>query len=290
MHVYISFADIVTPKNSHKIGRPAKKSQPIKRFAVLSVFVYASLTNCKGAFCMLKIIVIGMSIFAMVFGFPNVHSSESISKSDLSDGFQLSDSEKKGVEEFLQSIKTSGTFEFNKVLNAALDGNEIAMYITGQCSLMGTGTSINRKAANQQFKMAASLGYPPALFEIFQMYANENQDPLLALVYLNLTISSGHKEYRNFYFKQTDLLSKIAGKSVVDEIEKISLQKTIQLSEIQKEFQQRKNTYKPAIKLLSKNITSEDRFYDEKYWKQFFVSEEAYNQFFGKNEPVTSNE
>lgn len=231
-----------------------------------------------------------MTLFAVAFRFPNVHSSESISKSDLSDGFQLSNSEKKDVEKFLQSIKTSDEFELNKILDAALDGNEVAMYIAGQCSLSGTGTSINRKAANQQFKMAASLGYPPALFEVSQMYANENQDPLLALVYLNLTISSGHKEYRDLYFQQTDLLSKIAGKSVVDEIEKISLQKMIQLSEIQREFKQYKNTYKPAIKLLSKNITSEDHIFNEKYWRQFFVSQEAYDQFFGKNEARNSNE
>ncbi len=239
---------------------------------------------------MFKFIVIGMTLFAVAFGFPNVHSSESTSKSELSDEFQLSDSEKKGIKEFLQSIKTSDTFEFNKILDTALDGNEIAMYIAGQCSLLGTGTSINRKVANQQFKMSASLGYPPALFEVSQMYANENRDPLLALVYLNLTISLGHKEYRNLYFQQTDLLSKVAGKSVVDQIENISLQKIIKLSEIQKGLEQSKNTYKPAIKLLSKNITSEDCIYNEKFWKPFFVSEEAYNQFFGKNEGRNSNE
>lgn len=239
---------------------------------------------------MIKFITIGMTVFAMALGFPDVHSSESISKGELSDGFQLSDSEKKGIEEFLQSIKTSDTFELSKVLDAALDGNEIAMYIAGQCSLSGTGTSINRKVANQQFKMAASLGYPPALFEVSQIYANENRDPLLALVYLNLTISSGHKEYRNLYFQQTDLLAKVAGKSVVDQIEKIALQKIIKISEIQKKSQQNKNTYKPATKLLGKEITSEDCIYNEKYWKPFFVSEEAYNQFFGKNETGNSNE
>lgn len=238
---------------------------------------------------MFKLIAIGMTVFAMALGSSTVHSSES-PKSDLSDGFQLSNTEKKGLEEFLQSVQTSDTFELSKVLDAALDGDEIAMYIAGQCSLSGTGTSINRKAANQQFKMAASLGYPPALFEVSQMYANENLDPFLALVYLNLTISAGHKEYRNFYFQQTDLLSKISGKSVVDEIEKISIQKIIKLAAIKNELKNRKNTYKSGIELVSKNITSEDHLYNEKYWKQFFVSEDAYNQFFGKTEAVNSNE
>jgi len=131
------------------------------------------------------------------------------------------------VEEFLNSIRSSDSFELGKVLDAAHDGNAIAMYIVGQCSLSGTGTSINRNVASQQFRMAASLGYPPALFEVSQMYANENQDPLLALVYLNLTISFGHKEYRDFYYQQTELLSKVAGKRLVQEIEKIALEKNL---------------------------------------------------------------
>ena len=238
---------------------------------------------------MFKFITIGMAMCAMTFGFSNASASE-LSKNDLLDGLQLSDSEKQDVDEFLLTIKNSGSFDLGKVLDAAHDGNPIALYIVGQCSLSGTGTAINRSVANQNFKMAASLGYSPALFEVFQMYANENHDPLLALVYLNLTISFGHKEYRDFYYEQTKLLAKVSGKRVIQEIEKIALDKTIKISKMQTEIQNRKNTYKPALVLLSKNITSDDRVYGEKYWKQFFESQESWEHFFGIDKDRKTNE
>lgn len=239
---------------------------------------------------MFKFITIGMAVCTIVFGFSNVYSSETSTNNDAIAEFELSDSEKRDVEEFLSSIKTSDSFELGKILDASHEGNAIAMYIAGQCSLSGTGTSINRNVANQQFKMAASLGYPPALFEVTQMYANENQDPLLALVYLNLTISFGHKEYRDLYYQQTEMLSKVAGKKVVQEIEKIALEKTIKISKTQKEIKNHKNTYKPSLALIGNNVTSDDRVYSEKYWKQFFDSQESWERFFGIDKDGIVNE
>lgn len=239
---------------------------------------------------MFKFITIGMTLCAITFGFSNVYPSETSSKNDVIAEFELSDSEKRDVEEFLNSIRSSDSFELGKVLDAAHDGNAIAMYIVGQCSLSGTGTSINRNVASQQFNMAASLGSPPALFEVSQMYANENQDPLLALVYLNLTISFGHKEYRDLYYQQTELLSKVAGKKLVQEIEKIALEKTIKISKMQNEIKNHKNTYKPALALISNNITSDDRAYGERYWKQFFESQGSWEQFFGIDKDRKTNE
>jgi hypothetical protein len=122
------------------------------------------------------------------------------------------------------------------------------------------------------------------------MYANEKQDPLLALVYLNLTISFGHKEYRDLYYQQTELLSKVAGKKLVQEIEKIALEKTIKISKMQNEIKNHKNTYKPALALISNNVTSDDRAYGERYWKQFFEFQGSWEQFFGIDKGSAINE
>jgi len=232
---------------------------------------------------MFKIIITGITLCVMLFGFSNAHTTE-VYKNIFTGEFELSDSEKEEVEEFFKYMTISGSFELNKAIDAAHNGNAIAMYTIGQCYLGGiAGASINRQAANLNFKMAASLGYAPAIFEIFQMYAKENKDPLLAFVYLNMTISMGHKEYRDFYYQQTDLLSKLAGKNVVHEIESIALKKMIKITKMQNEVENRKNTYKPALKLIANNITSDDDAYSEKYWKQFFESQASWEQFFGIN-------
>lgn len=194
--------------------------------------------------------------------------------------FQFSKAEKKEIQTFLKKIKTSDTFELGQVIDAALKGNPVAMYIAGQTSLSGIGTSINREAANLQFEMAASLGYAPALHEVFSMYVNEG-DPLLAMVYLNLTISSGHKEYCDLYYQLTEQLSKMVGKSVVREIEKIALEKTITIANTKKDIGNRQNTYKPALTLIGQNLVSEDYIYTRDYWKKFFESQDSWRKFYG---------
>jgi TPR repeat protein len=199
--------------------------------------------------------------------------------------FDLSDSEKKDIEVLLEKAKTDSSSLF--ICNAAHDGNPVAMYIVGKQSELGIGgMSVNRSVANLYFSMAASLGYAPAMFEIFNMYTNENQDPLLALVYLNLTISFGHKECRDFYYHQIEQTSKIAGKSIVQEIEMIALRKTIKISEFQCEMEKLKGTYNPAIKFIGGNIVSDDHVYTEKYWEKFFNSPELSSQFFGKSQTM----
>jgi hypothetical protein len=193
--------------------------------------------------------------------------------------FELTELEKTEIDKLLYSIKTSGTFELNKVLDAAYDGNPVAMYIAGQCCLLGLGTVINRDSANIYFKMSASLGYAPALFEIFQIYKSSH--PFLALVYLNLAVSYGHREYKDCYLLHTELLSKIASTSVVREMEMIALKKSLKISEKIAEVEKLKGTVKPGIKAMT-GICSDDFIYEkDEYWKKFFDSQEAWERFFG---------
>ena len=230
---------------------------------------------------MFKHIFAGIAVLSTTFGCSNHPTQQKPSNiENPAEEFQFSEAEKKEVQAFLKKIKTSDTFELDKVIDAAYDGDPVAMYIAGQTSLSGTGTSINREAANLHFKMAASLGYAPALHEVFSMYVTEG-DPLLALVYLNLTISSGHKEYRDLYYQQTEQLSKIAGKSVVKEIEKIALGKTVAIGNAQKDIESRKNTYKPALTLVGQNLVSYDLIYTKDYWKRFFESQDSWEKFYG---------
>lgn len=210
-------------------------------------------------------------------------ASESL-KSKKEEGFQLCEAEKSEIEKFLSEVKASGEDSLMSMMNEALAGNPVAMYLVGQCSLSGIGTPINRKNADLYFKMAASLGYAPAIFELSQMHASDNRDPLLSLVYLNLTIYFGHCEYRELYYQQTELLSKVAGKLVVQEIEKIALDKTIKIFEMQEEIKKLKDTYHPALKIMRHGAGFLDFAYTREYWEPFFQSKESLEEFFGQEE------
>lgn len=194
--------------------------------------------------------------------------------------FELTDAEKADIEKFIESSKTSGEFTMMTVLNAAYEGNPIAMYMAGQSHISGVGATINQEAANLYYKNAASLGYSPALYEISRMYINDHQDLMLYFVYLNLTISFGHREYRDFYYSQIKLLSKITGPKVIQEIERIALEKSTQILQLQEEIKNNEGTYLPGIELIGNNIVSMDTFYDKEYWKQFFQSDEKWKKFY----------
>lgn len=236
---------------------------------------------------MYRLMVVVLS--ALTFFESSINAKEIISNNNAQERFQLSDDEKRDIEKILEQTKISGTLDLNNVLARAFDGNPIAMYIAGQCSLMGAGTIMNRAAANLYFEMAASLGYAPALYEVSSYYVCEKKDPLLSLVYLNLAISHGHREYRDLYYQQTEILTKVAGPSVVREVERIALEKTIEISKFTTKIEEKKNTYKPALSLIGGGITNLDMIYTEGYWKQFFQSEESWKSFFGETQRENCN-
>lgn len=210
----------------------------------------------------------------MTFGFTNAHSSNTPNQENIFGEFELSTSEKEDIENFLNTVKTSELPGLDGIMKASLAGNPIAMWTLGQCYLGGLiGASLNHEAAYLQFRWAASLGYAPALFEIFRMYAHEKQDPYMAFVYLNLTISSGHPEYREFYYQQRDKFSKLYGGKIFIEIERIALEKIIKISEIRDKISGLDGTSIPSRVLLGNDITSSDFIYNDEYWEQFFEKE-----------------
>lgn len=153
----------------------------------------------------------------------------------------------------------------------ASTGDRAALYKMGLRFLLGTDLPINVKEANRYFAKSASLGYAPALYEISQTYVNDEPNPFLAFVYLNLTISCGHEEFiRTYHSAREDILS--AGKKgqrICDEIERIALQKKIAIIKNQ-EFVENKQNHKKASWFLSwsfsSKITDEDYQYDADYW------------------------
>lgn len=227
---------------------------------------------------MFKLITIGMTLFAAAFVVPNAYSLDSIS--DLKCEFQFTSSEKEHMEAVLQFAKKSGKFDLNRVLEAAFDGNSYAMYIAGQCLLSGTEAPINREAANQLFKMAASIGNKPAQFELSQIYANDYQDPLLSLVYLNIVSLTRDEEFRKIYLQKEDLILKIAGERVTRKLLNIATDKHLQILDNVKELRNSENWHRFALSLMINNIASEDHIYDKKYWKSLFSSHNGYVQFF----------
>lgn len=198
--------------------------------------------------------------------------------------FELSTTEKREIENLIKRLdETEDSFPL-ALTNAANNGDRVAMYFAGQSSLLGIGTTINKQVATLYFKSASSLGYAPALFEIFQMYLHEKQDPLLALVYLNLTISHGHREYYDLYQKHVDWLEKFGQPLVIKEIERIAFIKSIEMEQTKSELKNKKGTYLPGLALQTRNITHLDSMYSDEYWKEFFSSAEAWSAFFSNHE------
>ena len=71
--------------------------------------------------------------------------------------------------------------------NDAFEADGAALYMLGMTFLTGSnGFSIDVDNANLWFKQSASMGFAPSLNKVMWMYAEEHQNPFLALVYLNL--------------------------------------------------------------------------------------------------------
>ena len=229
----------------------------------------------------MKTIIYLSGLILLCTSMPTLHSQEMVKNAQKE--FQLTKGEKRDLEKYISKVKTKNDFNLIHILKDAYDGDPIAMYVAGQCCLLGTGTSINQEVANLYFTMAASLGYAPALYEVAQIYCIEKQDPLLSLVYVNLTISNGHREYRDLYYKQTEIISKLYGPKIVKEIERLALEKSIKIDKFRDEIKKNENTSHPGIKLRTDNIVSYDFLITEKHWKELFPSEEIWTTFFFRN-------
>jgi len=146
----------------------------------------------------------------------------------------------------------------DEINEAASKHDPVALYLIGMWSLQDP---IDEELANLAFFESASLGFAPAIEQLFYAYREHN--PWLALVYLKLAVASGHPELRPRCEKMHKEVLKIMGNAAVNEvIEKIALHK--------KEIIERNKTNKGAgidvLQEVENNVAYDDVLFDEAFW------------------------
>ena len=135
----------------------------------------------------------------------------------------------------------------------------VALYVQGMQSVTGSdGWPIDIELANEWLSMSASFGFAPALDQLMRMHDYDKKDPVLGLVYQNLTVSNGHLELVMFYDKSRAIFIEKLGLSAMNEIEKLAVHK---MSLIYKNKKNGKFT----------NITDEDVLFDLEHWTGVFT-------------------
>lgn len=148
----------------------------------------------------------------------------------------------------------------------AFQGNAAALFTIGYFYLTGrAGLTIDSESANQYFAKSASLGFVPALDQLRAMHMLDLNNPFLMLVYVNLIVSLGHREYFERYNKLRDQLVKDGGLQAANEIEKIAAHKKTYISEFSKKVAADPKSF---LKLLfaEGTISDEDVLFDNEFW------------------------
>lgn len=226
---------------------------------------------------MFKYIGIGTVILGLLTGNISSYARENIKSIEQ---FEFTEIEKAEFNDFLQKVGNKKGDHGLLIIEEAMKGNPIAMYVVGKQLERGINLPINREGALAYYRDAASLGYAPALIELAIDYADKGD--LLALVYLNLTISYNHPEIREVYYESINRLSKELNEPLVaKEIEQIAMNKSGKIYGFkQKVLERTKGNTVPAICIGGDGITHGDFTYNETYWKKFFSSEKAWREFF----------
>ncbi len=166
----------------------------------------------------------------------------------------------------------------DELFTDALDGDAAALYMMGLCYLCGQmDLPINIENANEFFSAAASLGFPPAIEQLYKQHLEEN-NIFLFIVYLNLTASSGHSEFIMTYHKIRDtLLEKFTqnGHALAKRTELIAAGKKIKISETIKNLKKIKKSedrqkFVLDLILSNKGITQEDKNLGMDYWSSIY--------------------
>jgi hypothetical protein len=175
----------------------------------------------------------------------------------------------KDPEKFIDSKKIIFTAEekqqidkflsVDDALNALEKGDPAAGWVIGQCLSSGqAGCFLDNDMAFDYFGNSAVLGFGPALYTLFEIYTFEENNPFLGMVYLNLTIASGHPEllhrYDDLFFK----MKKDMGSYLTDELQKIVIHK-------------RKLIEKKAESINEFNsFIEEDVLFDRNFWEKIY--------------------
>ncbi len=147
-------------------------------------------------------------------------------------------------------------------------GNPGALWMLGMSMLTGSaGFHLDTESANSYFAQSASLGFAPSINQVHFMYLIDLENPFLALIYLNLTVSSGHIELAGYYSKLRAEFIKIYGLNTMNEIEKIAIHKKTLISKFCKKIQDDPSKFIYLTMSESDGLIGEDVLFDMNYWE-----------------------
>ena len=168
----------------------------------------------------------------------------------------------------LKSLEKWKNKSLDDTMSDALNGDPAAMHMIGMCLLFGHGIPINVSQANSFFSMAASLGYAPSIDKIRAMYTEDDPNPFLSLIYVNLVTSFGHSEYSLPYHNQRTKIIEKFGRPIVDEIERIAMLKMKKIIQNQKALKETEDKLEVTTELLMlKSIVKEDIAFGLDHWQ-----------------------
>lgn len=187
--------------------------------------------------------------------------------------FQYSQEELKAMDKWKNKTMNELIFDAN-------NGDAVAIYMQGMMYLYGQGGfPINVKDADKYFATSALLGFAPAIDKIKGMYLDDDQNPnpFLFLVYLNLTASFGHHEFTMIYHDQRKKIVEKFGNSMAKEIERIASQKTMKIYTAMNQLNESKDKMKTTFNLLfvEDGIIGEDAEFGADYWEKFFNKKDS---------------
>ena len=202
-------------------------------------------------------------------------SNKSLKKASLNSGNNIASDKKKQVEFELtkEEIAEMGKWKhrsMEELTSDAFNGDRGALYMLGIGYLCGTNGAIDVEKANQFFSMSASLGFGPSLNQL-RAISIENQNPWLGLVYANLVVSSGHKEFVVGYHLLRDKLLKTKKyrRKIAQIIEEISATKKKLIQKNQRGLKKAADKRQFFLGEM-KNITMDDSCFDNDFWKSIW--------------------
>ncbi len=160
---------------------------------------------------------------------------------------------------------------FNDITIDAMEGDKAALYMIGMSLLTGaSGLTIDVHGADLFLEKSASLGFPPAIKQMINKYL-EDENPFLMMVYINLLVSFGHREFVvNYHELRSNLIEKF-GVGVSKEIENVASLKKEQILKNILDLAKSKEKMKFVLSMEYDDnlITFNDSIYNGEYWFRF---------------------
>lgn len=167
------------------------------------------------------------------------------------------------------AIEAAGKKSFAELLDDI--NNPASFYVLGHVVLQAQeqrSQSDAREIKNAYycFARAASLGFAPALYQMWRMFVDgvEPMPTFLALVYLNLAASE-HPELNSLYSGLRSAALNKRGSRIVQEIERIARYKKNLIAQNKSLLENTKNNEHIELRI----ITDEDKLCGYEYWDTF---------------------